>query len=101
MDFRVYVIIEVPILEKKYELLVPIDRKINDLILLTESAIISLTFLEFFNLENRILIFLWLSSLNIEKNDSIPNIINILILSDCVSFIADSNLINPSSQLVE
>lgn len=32
MDFRVYVIVEVPLLDKKYELLVPIDRKINDLI---------------------------------------------------------------------
>ncbi len=32
MDFRVYVIIEIPILDKKYELLVPIDRRIHNLI---------------------------------------------------------------------
>lgn len=32
MDFRVYVIVEVPLIEKKYELLVPIDRHIHDLI---------------------------------------------------------------------
>lgn len=32
MNFRVYVILEVPILDKKYELLVPIDRRIHDLI---------------------------------------------------------------------
>lgn len=32
MDFRVYVIIEAPILDKKYELLVPIDRRIHELI---------------------------------------------------------------------
>lgn len=32
MNFRVYVIIEIPILDKKYELLVPIDRRIHELI---------------------------------------------------------------------
>ena len=32
MDFRVYVIIEVPILDKKYELFVPADRRVHDLI---------------------------------------------------------------------
>lgn len=32
MNFRVYVIIETPILDKKYELLVPIDRRIHELI---------------------------------------------------------------------
>ena len=32
MNFRVYVILEVPILDRKYELLVPIDRRIHDLI---------------------------------------------------------------------
>ena len=32
MDFRVYVIIEAPIIDKKYELFVPIDRRIHDLI---------------------------------------------------------------------
>ncbi len=43
MDFRVYVIIEVPIIEKKYELLVPIDRKINDLINILRKNIHELT----------------------------------------------------------
>ena len=32
MNFRVYIIIETPILDKKYELLVPIDRRIHELI---------------------------------------------------------------------
>ena len=32
MNFRVYVVIETPILDKKYELLVPIDRRIHELI---------------------------------------------------------------------
>ncbi len=32
MDFRVYVIIEMPILDKSYELLVPIDRRIHEII---------------------------------------------------------------------
>lgn len=32
MDFRVYVIVEIPTLELKYELLVPVDRRIHDLI---------------------------------------------------------------------
>ena len=32
MNFRVYVIIETPILDKKYELLVPIDRRIYEII---------------------------------------------------------------------
>ena len=32
MDFRVYVIVEAPILDRKYELLVPIDRRIYELI---------------------------------------------------------------------
>jgi hypothetical protein len=32
MDFRVYVVIEVPILDKKFELFVPIDRRIHDLL---------------------------------------------------------------------
>ncbi len=32
MDFRVYVIIEIPILDKKYEVFVPVDRRIHDLI---------------------------------------------------------------------
>lgn len=32
MDFRVYVILEAPILDKKYELFVPVDRRIHDFI---------------------------------------------------------------------
>ena len=32
MNYRVYVIIEIPILDKRYELLVPIDRRIHELI---------------------------------------------------------------------
>ena len=39
MDFRVYVIIEVPIIDKKYEILVPIDRRIHDLITILKKAI--------------------------------------------------------------
>ena len=32
MNFRVYIMLEIPILDKKYELMVPIDRRIHDLI---------------------------------------------------------------------
>ena len=39
MDFRVYVIIEAPILDKKYELMIPIDRRIHDLITVLKKAI--------------------------------------------------------------
>ena len=39
MDFRVYVIIEVPILDRKYELFVPSDRRIHDLISILRSNI--------------------------------------------------------------
>lgn len=39
MNFRVYVILEVPIIDKKYELLVPIDRRIHDLIKLLKDNI--------------------------------------------------------------
>ena len=39
MDFRVYVTLEVPILDKKYELLVPIDRRVHDLITLLKNNI--------------------------------------------------------------
>lgn len=39
MNFRVYVIIETPILDKKYELLVPIDRRIHELINLLKKNI--------------------------------------------------------------
>ncbi len=38
MDFKVYITLDVPILDEKYELLVPIDRRIHDLVrLLTEN----------------------------------------------------------------
>ena len=39
MNFRVYIIIETPILDKKYELLVPIDRRIHELITLLKKNI--------------------------------------------------------------
>lgn len=39
MDFRVYVIVEIPLIERKYELLVPIDRRIHDLIFLLKNNI--------------------------------------------------------------
>lgn len=39
MDFRVYVIVEVPIIDKKYEILVPIDRRIHDLVTILKKAI--------------------------------------------------------------
>ena len=32
MDFKVYIIVEVPIIENKFEMLVPIDRRIHDII---------------------------------------------------------------------
>lgn len=32
MDFRVYTIVEIPVLDRKYELLIPIDRRIHDVI---------------------------------------------------------------------
>ena len=38
MDFRVYVIVEVPILDKKYELFVPVDRRVHDLIRIIKEA---------------------------------------------------------------
>ena len=43
MDFRVYVIIEAPILDKKYELMIPIDRRVHDLIRVLKNAIPDLT----------------------------------------------------------
>ena len=43
MNFRVYIIIETPILDKKYELLVPIDRRIHELINLLKSNISELS----------------------------------------------------------
>ena len=39
MNFRVYITLEVPIIDKKYELLVPIDRRIHDLIFLLKKNI--------------------------------------------------------------
>jgi len=39
MDFRVYIIIEAPILDKKYELFVPSDRRIHDLISILKKSI--------------------------------------------------------------
>ena len=39
MDFRVYVIIEAPILDKKYELFIPVDRRIHDIISIIKKTI--------------------------------------------------------------
>lgn len=39
MDFRVFVVIEAPILDKKYELFVPVDRRIHDLITLLKKTL--------------------------------------------------------------
>lgn len=39
MDFRVYVVIYAPLLEKKYEVLLPIDRRINDVVSLLKKTI--------------------------------------------------------------
>lgn len=39
MNFRVYIIIETPILDKKYELLVPIDRRIYEVINILKKSI--------------------------------------------------------------
>ena len=38
-DFRVYVIVEMPILDKKYELFVPIDRRIHDVVKILKNTI--------------------------------------------------------------
>ncbi len=32
MDFKVYILVEAPVLEKTYELFVPVDRRIHDII---------------------------------------------------------------------
>jgi hypothetical protein len=32
MDFKVYVLVEIPILEKECELFVPVDRRIHDML---------------------------------------------------------------------
>lgn len=32
MDFRVYLIIELPLIDKKYEILAPIDRRVHEII---------------------------------------------------------------------
>ena len=39
MNFRVYITLEIPILDKKYEMLVPIDRRIHDVITLLKKHI--------------------------------------------------------------
>lgn len=38
-DFRVYVIIEMPILDKKYEMFIPVDRRIHDVIRVLKNTI--------------------------------------------------------------
>lgn len=39
MDFKVYVIIELPILDREYEVLIPIDRRIHDIVSLMKKSI--------------------------------------------------------------
>lgn len=39
MNFRVYVIIECPIIDKEYELLVPIDRRVHEIVSLLKKNI--------------------------------------------------------------
>lgn len=43
MDFRVYVTIEIPIIDQKYEILVPIDRRVHDLITILKKTIPALS----------------------------------------------------------
>ncbi len=43
MNFRVYVILEIPILDKEYELLIPIDQRIHNVITLLVRNIPELT----------------------------------------------------------
>lgn len=43
MNFRVYIELEMPILDKKYELLVPIDRRIHEIISLLRENFPELT----------------------------------------------------------
>ena len=38
-DFRVFVVIEMPILDRKYELFIPIDRRIHDIIRILKNTI--------------------------------------------------------------
>lgn len=39
MNFRVYIIVEMPIIDGRYELLVPVDRRIHDLIAILKKSI--------------------------------------------------------------
>lgn len=39
MDFRVYLIIEMPLIDRKYEVLVPIDRRVHELITALKKSI--------------------------------------------------------------
>lgn len=39
MSFRVYITLEIPILDKKYELLVPVDRRVHDVITILKNNI--------------------------------------------------------------
>lgn len=39
MDFRVYLIIELPLIDKKYEILAPIDRRVHEIIAALKKAI--------------------------------------------------------------
>lgn len=39
MDFKVYVIIEAPVLDKEFEVLIPIDRRVHDLVSLMKQSV--------------------------------------------------------------
>lgn len=43
MNFRVYVILEIPILDEEYELMIPIDRRVHDIITLLVRNITNLS----------------------------------------------------------
>lgn len=38
MDFRVYVIVEIPVIDKKIELLLPVDRRMHDILAILKRA---------------------------------------------------------------
>ncbi len=43
MNFRVYIVLEIPILDRKYELVVPIDKRVHEIINLLRNNIPELT----------------------------------------------------------
>ena len=71
MDFRVYIILEVPTLDKKYELLVPIDRRIHELISLLKESLPEL--LQTNNTNREMLIFNKITGEMYDMNQIIKN----------------------------